>query len=336
VREWRPRDYQAPVLKRASLINAARKRDWSKLPEMLDYITSKDRDEIFTTSLIRMIPASGDPRIVPVLIQAIKDPSPLVRASAADALQHSQSRETFQVLVNATEDDYRLVRVRAVASLIGYRNISVAEENKAKVETVLKEYLTSILSRPDQWSSHYNMGNAYLSMGDPKQAIASYETALKLEPRAVLALVNESMAYAQLKETKKAEESLQKALKIAPFSAAVNFNMGLLKAEQKDMKGAEKYLKTALKADPQMAQAAYNLCVITSKERINEAVTYCKMAADLRPQEPRYAYTLAFYLNQRGDSDEAIRTLKAITEKYPGYKDAEMLLREISKKEKRP
>jgi tetratricopeptide (TPR) repeat protein len=331
VREWRPRDYQALVLKRASLIEAGRKRDWSKLPEMLDYVTSKERDEVFATSLIRMMPASGDPGIAPALCKVIGDPSPLVRAAAADALQHVQTRETFQALIQAIGDDYRLVQVRAVASLIVYKTFSVDEADKTKVEAALKEYLTSIQSRPDQWSSHYNLGNTYLSLGDPKMAIASYNTALKLEPRAVPALVNESMAYAQLGETKKADELLQKALKIAPDNAAARFNMGLLKAEQKDMKGAEKYLKAALKADPQMAQAAYNLCVITSKDRINEAVTWCRKAAELRPQEPTYAYTLAFYLNQKGDRDEAIRTLKAIIEKYPGYKDAEMLLKDISR-----
>jgi len=277
------------------------------------------------------VPASGDPRIVPALCKVIKDPSPLVRAAAADALQHVEARETFQALMQATRDDYRLVRVRAVASLIVYKTFSVDQADRTKVEAAFKEYLTSIQSRPDQWSSHYNLGNAYLSLGDPKMAIASYDRALKLEPRAVLALVNESMAYAQLGETKKADELLQKALKIAPDNAAASFNMGLLKAEQKDMKGAEKYLKAALKADPQMAQAAYNLCVITSKDRINEAVTWCRRAAELRPQDPKYAYTLAFYLNQKGERDEAVRTLKAITEKYPGYKDAEMLLKEISR-----
>ncbi len=336
VREWRSRDYQAPVLRRASLIDAARKRDWKKLPEMLEYITSKDRDEVFAASLIRMIPGSGDPRIGPMLFKAIKDPSPLVRAAAADGLQHVQTRETLQALMQATGDDYRLVRVRAVASLAGYQNLSVEDADKTRVEVALKEYLISILSRPDQWSSHYNLGNCYLNLGDPKQAIASYDTALKLEPRAVLAMVNESMAYARLGETKKADESLQKALKISPNNAAANFNMGLLKAEQNDLKGAEKYLKVALKADPQMAQAAYNLCIITAKDRINEAVTWCRKAAELRPQEPKYAYTLAFYLNQKGDRDEAVRTLKTILEKYPEYKDAEMLLKEISKKEKRP
>ena len=333
VREWRTRDYQAPVLKRAALIEAARKRDWSRLPEMLGNIAGKDRDEILATSLIRMIPASGDPRIVPVILQAIKDPSPLVRGAAADALQHVPTREAFQALVEAIGDDYRLVRVRAMASLVAFRNFPLDNINKGKIDAALTEYLTSLLSRPDQWASHYNMGNAYLNLGDFKLAVASYDTALKLEPRAVLAMVNESMAYARQGETKKAEEFLQKALKVAPGNAAANFNMGLLKAEQNDLKGAERYLKVALKADPQMAQAAYNLCVITSKDRITEAVTYCKKAADLRPQEPRYAYTLAFYQLQKGDERDAVKTLEGLIEKQPAYADSYSLLGGIYEKQ---
>ncbi len=336
VREWHTRDYQAPVLKRAALIDEARKRDWKHLPAMLDYIAGKDRDEIFAVSLIRMVPTSGDVRIAPVLLVVMKDPSPLVRAAGADALQHVPTREAVQALVTATGDEYRLVRVRAAASLAAFPNLPLNETDKKGVEAANKEYFISLIARPDQWSSHYNLGNYYLNRNDPKQAISSYDTALKLEPRAILAMVNESMAYARMGENKKADESLKKALKVAPDNPAANFNMGLLKAEQNDTKGAEQYLRKALKADPRMAQAAYDLCVITSKDRINEAVTWCRKAAELRPQEPKYAYTLAFYLNQKGDRDEAVKTLKALTEKYPGYRDAGMLLEEISKEEKRP
>ena len=85
-----------------------------------------------------------------------------------------------------------------------------------------------------------------------------------------------------------------------------------------------------------MAQAAYNLCVLMSKDRLKEAVSYCKKAAELRPEEPKYAYTLAFYLNQKGDREEALRALGRLLEKYPGYKDADILLGEISSKKKRP
>jgi tetratricopeptide (TPR) repeat protein len=336
VREWRPRDYQAPVLKRASLVDSARKRDWIQLPAMLEYIAGKGRDEIFATSLIRMVPASGDSRIIPMLLETIKDTSPLVRGAAAEALQHVQSSEAVRALVTASGDEYRLVRVRAASSLASYPNLPLNETDRSTVEAANKEYLASLTARPDQWSSHYNLGNYYLNRQDFGSAISSYDMALKLEPRAVLAMVNESMAYARTGDNTKADELLQKALKLAPNNPAANFNLGLLKAEQNDPKGAELYLKEALKADPQMAQAAYNLCIITSKDRINEAVVWCRKAVELRPQDPQYAYTLAFYLNRKGERDEAIRTLTAIMEKHPGYKDAEMLLREISKKDKRP
>ena len=138
------------------------------------------------------------------------------------------------------------------------------------------------------------------------------------------------MAYVRMGENKRADESLKKALKVAPHNAAANFNMGLLKAEENDPTQAETYFRRAFKADRQMAQAAYNLCIITSKDRISEAVSWCRKAMELRPQEPKYGYTLAFYLNQKGDRDEAVKTLKEIVEKHPGFKDAEILLQEIS------
>jgi tetratricopeptide (TPR) repeat protein len=297
---------------------------------MLAYINDPKRDVVFATSLIRLTRTSPDERIAPVLLTAVKDSSPLVRSAAADALSLRPSRESLQALLDATGDEYRLVRTRAAAGLAGFPLDRLSGEVKTRVEKANKEYLAFIMARPDQWTSHYNMGNYQLSHGEFKKAIASYQEALKFEPQAVLAMVNSSIAYARMGENDKAEKSLQAALKTAPDSAAANFNMGLVKAEKNEPQQAEKYLKKAIKADPQMAQAAYNLCIITAKDRINEAVTWCRKAADLRPQEPKYAFTLAFYLNQKGEKDEAVRMLKEVVRKYPAYKDAEVLLQKIS------
>ncbi len=44
------------------------------------------------------------------------------------------------------------------------------------------------------------MGNYQLSRGETKEAVASYQTALKLEPQAVMAMVNSSIAYARMGE----------------------------------------------------------------------------------------------------------------------------------------
>jgi Tfp pilus assembly protein PilF len=53
----------------------------------------------------------------------------------------------------------------------------------------------------------------------------------------------------------------------------------------------------------------------------------------LRPQEPRYAYTLAFYLSQKGEGGEAAKTLEALTGRYPAYWDAYLFLGRIYEKQ---
>jgi tetratricopeptide (TPR) repeat protein len=329
VREWRKRDYQKPVLQRAELIDAARKRDWSKLQEMLNYIADKDHDEVFAASLIRLLRGNQDQRITKAMLTAMKDPSPLVRSAAAESISAMPTKETFQALIEATGDDYRLVRIRAAAALSGFPNMRLTEKNARNLKKANSEYLASIMARPDQWTSYYNIGNYYLNRGEPKKAIASYSKALKLEPQAVMAMVNSSIAYSQLGKNDKVDNILQKALRIAPDNAAANFNMGLLKAEQKDLKSAEHYLKEALKHDPQMAQAAYNLCVLVSKDRINEAIMWCEKAVEIHPQEPKYAYTLSFMQQQKGDHESAIKTLDALIIRQPAYLDAYLLLAEI-------
>ena len=221
------------------------------------------------------------------LLLAAKDPSPLVRGAAVQALGLVPTTESLQVLVEATADEYRLVRVRAAAGIAAFPRMTVPAAYQEQLKKAEQEYLASITARPDQWTSHYNLGNYQLGRGQNQEAVASFEKALAFEPQAVTAMVNASIAHARLGEIAKAEQSLQKALKLAPDNAAANFNMGLLKAEKKEPKQAESYLKKALKADPRMAQAAYNLCVITAKDRIGEAVTWCRKAAETAPAESR-------------------------------------------------
>ena len=288
VRSWRERDYQAPVLRRAALVDAARKRDWTKLPEMLAYINDPGRDEVFAASLIRLLGHCGDPAKVPALRKALNDPSPLVRAAAVEGLGQSPTLEVLQDIAAAAGDDYRLVRVRAAAALTQFPNIVPQGNAKERVDKATDEYLAALMARPDSWDAHYNLGNYYLGQNRPKEALAEYEEALKKEPQALLALVNAAMAHAKLGETAKAEERLNRALKVTPGSPVALYNLGLLKAEQGDLPAAEKNLKKAFKADPQLAGAAYNLCVIAAKDRPAEALEWCRKAAVLRPGEPKY------------------------------------------------
>jgi tetratricopeptide (TPR) repeat protein len=221
-----------------------------------------------------------------------------------------------------------LVRVRAAASLAPYPASWLQGEDRDKVRKATDEYLASLTSRPDQWSSHYNLGNYYLNRGEVKLALAAYDTALKIEPRAAMVMVNAAMAYAKMGEPDQAEKSLVKAIKIAPENAAAHFNLGLLKAEQKRVKEAEKELREAFRLDPKMAPAAYNLCILSAKDRPKEALSWCKKAVGLNPQEPKYAYTLAFYQIEQKDLQGAAATLKDLLTQRPIFVDGYLLLAE--------
>ncbi len=332
---WRQRDYQAPVLKRAALIDAARKRDWTKLPEMLAYIGDPKSDEIFATSLIRLLAHCDDPAKVPVLQKALGNPSPLVRGAAVEGLGQSPTLEVLQDIAAATGDDYRLVRVRAAAAMAQFPNMKPQGKAKEKLDKATEEYLAALMARPDSWDAHYNLGNYYLGQNRPKEALVEYDIAYKHEPQSVLTLVNAAMAHAKLGETARAEEKLNAALKIAPDSGAARFNLGLIKAELGDLPAAEKNLKEAFRIDPQLAGAAFNLCIITATDRPAEALDWCRKASTLRPQEPKYAWTLAFYQQQGGDSAAAVATLDALINRVPGYPDAYLLLAEIHEKQGR-
>ena len=117
--------------------------------------------------------------------------------------------------------------------------------------------------------------------------------------------------------------------KVAPENAAAHFNLGLLQAEQNRIKEAERELGEAFRLDPKMAPAAYNLSILTAKNRPAEALSWCKKAVDLNPQEPKYAYTLAFYQKARQDLQCAEATLQGLLARRPGYTDGYLLLAEI-------
>ncbi len=110
VRRWRKRDYQAPVLHWAGLIDAARKQNWTRLPEMLAEATKADRQEVVAASLLRLLHGCDDPARLPAVRRALADRSPLVRAAAVEALAASVSGEAAQWLAAACGDPVRLVQ----------------------------------------------------------------------------------------------------------------------------------------------------------------------------------------------------------------------------------
>jgi predicted Zn-dependent protease len=55
----------------------------------------------------------------------------------------------------------------------------------------------------------------------------------------------------------------------------------------------------------------------------------CRRAYQLSPDEPKYAYTLAFYLNQTGDHNGAVTILERMVDRQTANANSYFLLGEI-------
>jgi tetratricopeptide (TPR) repeat protein len=329
VREWRTRDYQAPTLLRAGWIAAARKADWSKLPEILRYLASPEREEIWATSLLRLLRGCDREEKWPAILACLGDPSPLVRAAAVEALGDRVRPDTLAPLLTAARDGYRLVRTRAGAALSSLPLASLDAASRPIVEAATQEYLRTLRARPDDSASRYNLGNFYMERQDFARAVEEFTAASRLQPLSLAPLANRALAHAATGDNANAEASLRAALKLDPNHAGVNLNLGMLLAELGRLPEAEQAFRTAAKSDPQSATAAYNLGVLLGRDRPAEGIEWCRRAATLRPDDARYGYTLAFFLHQHGKTAEALQTLNAVIGRDPPSGEAYALLGSI-------
>lgn len=322
VKQRKNSNYQSMTMEWAQLIKEARNSEWKNLDKMLVHVKEGKLNEVVLTSFIRLLANCQDEKKWAPIINALNNESPLVRAAASSGLTGYVTEKAKNALIAACNDKYRLVRISAAAALVVFPPEQFYATDALLVAKATEEYMTSVVTRPDDWSSHYNMGVFYQNKGDAEKALESYEIAARLYPESLMPLINSSVIYSVLGNPAKAEENLRLAVKYDPDSEAANLNLGLLLAEQGKFVEAEKVLKVALQANPEQAVAAYNLSVITARRDIAEAVGYAGIAAKAAPEDPKFAYTFAYYQVENNQKSEAIETLKGIIKGNPLYFNA--------------
>jgi len=325
VRQWHKIDYQKPVLERAALVDAARKGQWDRLSAMLAYVQDPRGDTVTQASLIRLLRGCADPRRLPVVLKTLQHSNPLVRAAAAASIGEVNTTETRDGLIRATGDEYRLVRIRAAASLAGIPTGDLPAAQQESVRKATDELITSFHARPDDFANYTNLGNFYMDQGRLEQSIQAFETALRLRPDSVGTLVNASTAYGRAGRMGDAGRVLEQALRLAPDNAPANFNQGLLLAELGRKAEAENSLRKALTSQPNFAPAAYNLCVLMMERRDSGGLAFCQEAVKAAPGNEKYVFSMAFYLDQTGKSLQALQILEGFSARHGGGLETRLL-----------
>jgi len=327
VLEWYGSEYQQQLLRQGRLVDAARRRDWTLLPQMLQYLTAAERDEVVAASLVRLLGACDSASKWPVIVRLLgRDSSPLVRSAAAAALAGRFDEDSLPALLGALRDPCRLVRVRAASSLAGVPSDLLDQESTGRLAKATAELLEGLNARPDDYACRYNLGNLHMARREFKLAASAFEQCLKLRPDYLPAHVNAAFAYDAIGLGGKAEASLRKALVLDPNSTPARLNLAMLLGQQGRTREAEAEFRKVLRLDPNSAVAAYNLAVILAATSPAEALRWSRRAYRLAADTPKYAYCYAFYLRQNGYTDQAVEVLEKMVADRTWYAEAYYLL----------
>ena len=323
------REYQIKTIENGHLIRRAREGDWSELDKILSGLENEKFNKIFTTSFIRLLENCNNPVKWEVMLKLTRHESPLVRGAAAHSLYTCDSKLAFERLTELVDDDYRLVRLNAAFALSTYPDTYISDLNRNKISSALEEYEKSLTTHPDDWSSHYNLGNYYSNINDFDRALEAYNTSIRIFNEAIMPMVNAGFIYSLQGKYSRAEEMFTRALSYDPDHEAALLNLALLYGETGNTELAKQSFRRLMDVSEKNPVAAYNLAVLESEDDLEKAVELSRKAMDWGPQNQKYAYTHAFYLLKSDNTAAAKTVLNNIISNDSSSFDSYYLLSDI-------
>jgi len=287
------------------------------------------RPMVARATAVDLLANDPSPAARAAVVKALADPEPLLRVTAARRLPDEDPATLARLLGPLLQDPVRAVRAEAAARLAGAPVQLLGDAQRKAHAAALEEYVDAQRYMSDLPSGPYNLGNLYAATGRPAEAERQYRRALAVDDQLFMAKGNLAMLLAAGGRLGEAEALLRAAHAAQPSQAGLSFDLGLLLAEAGKRDEAERLLRAAWASDPQLAPAAFNLAVLVGERRPVEAVKLLRRATALRAEEPRYAWTLAFYQARSGDLGGAAATLEALLRSHPDHADAHGLLAEI-------
>ena len=119
-----------------------------------------------------------------------------------------------------------------------------SEAEMGKCEVIFERALSAVSRRTPAVPPHclvlnvnyfvrYNLGNLYVELKRPEDAIRNYQAAIKIDDLFYPAKVNLAMLYNQLGKNNKSERLLHEVVQAHPQMYELQYSLSLLLAEQK-------------------------------------------------------------------------------------------------------
>ena len=260
---------------------------------LLALLRNPEQPSIARASGVALLGERLDPPAFEAIRPLLSDPDPLLRSTAARALDGLPPDWKTRSLLPLLDDPVRLVRIEAARALASVPRESLSAAQQQAVQKGIAEYLATEQTNADRPESALNTGLVYVDQGQFAKAEAAYRAALELQPAFTQAVVNLADLYRLQGRDGDGEKALQQALARDPRNATAHHALGLLLIRQK---------------------------------RLPEALSELADAARLGPENPRYGYVYAVALNDTGADVQAIQVLESVLARHPNDRDSLLAL----------
>ena len=185
------------------------------------------------------------------------------------------------------------------------------EDVKQRPQPAEDPYLSAVESLSAGGADYFAKASRLLQQGLLQDAAAEFETALKANPRLLLAHTNLIAIYGDLGLYEQSEKHFDEAVRLTPGSVEAYANRAAALLRQNRTGDAIQALRKALEMNPFYADAHFQLgSLLDQTQHPDEAIRHYELALENNPNHRRTHYSLGRAYVQRGRFPEGIRHLR--------------------------
>jgi predicted CXXCH cytochrome family protein len=296
-------------------------------------ILDQNQPSIVRASALPLLQAYATPGSEPAIKAAIADASSVVRSAAPRALPPTPPPAVAKAIAPLLSDPVRAVRVEAARALAGSDLLALTPAQQTALVKATTEFVAAEMVDAERPEAHLNLGLLDLRRRQLAEAEAEYRTALRLDPAFVPAMVNLADLDRARGMGEQGAELLHKAMSIEPDNADVRHSLGLFLVRQHDYAGALDTLRRAAELAPDNARYAYVYAVaLNSRGAPADAMALLERAYHQHPTDRDILMALVSIARDTGDFAVALRHARELGALDPGDARLRALVSELEKK----
>jgi Tfp pilus assembly protein PilF len=287
---------------------------------------------IARATALSLLPEYLSPASLPAVQAGLADSEALVRSAAVQALEAIAPAERAPMAAPLLMDPIRSVRIEAARVLAGTPANLLQESQRATLDQEISERIASEMASAERPENHVNLAALYLQLGRTTDAESELQTALRLDPKYIPAMVNLADLYRSLHRDDEGQRWLEKAIALEPNAAEPIHALGLLKVRQKQYQEALILLAKAAALQPTNVSYSYVYAIaLQSGGQVDRALKVLEQAHRNRPADREVLVAMISFERQKGDLRSAVVYARQLIQLAPTDPQAKTLLAELLK-----